>query len=408
MKFDIIIVGGGPAGLAAAEFAAKDGLKVAVLERSKEIGYPIHTSGGSWVEELQKLNIPAGLYHQVSKVDFIYGQSVSSFVDEKMQFCLLDVRGLYQYLAEKASLNGAEIFVDTTVSEPIIEDDYVKGVIAFIHGKQQNIYGNIVIDASGYSAVIARKTGMTERFDSFASGAEYEVYSPNWDQSKIVMIYGSRIAPSGYGWICPCGNQRVRIGNGIIHPNSKENPLELLDKFLESDDEIVHKLKPFSRIEFHQGIIPNGGVVKKTVTNGLIAVGDSACQVSGLIGEGIRFAIDIGRMAGDVANQSILADDYSEKFLKKYERLWRKKYETIFKISNQLNKRFRNYSDEDWASKVKYLKDIHPDIFCSFMKCDFNLKFIQKILKLQPSLLTANSPFGSYKVISKHFKKTGE
>lgn len=61
MKFDIIIVGGGPAGLAAAEFAAKDGLKVAVLERSKEIGYPIHTSGGSWVEELQKLNIPAGL-----------------------------------------------------------------------------------------------------------------------------------------------------------------------------------------------------------------------------------------------------------------------------------------------------------------------------------------------------------
>ncbi len=44
MKFDIIIVGGGPAGLAAAEFAAKDGLKVAVLERSKEIGYPIHTN----------------------------------------------------------------------------------------------------------------------------------------------------------------------------------------------------------------------------------------------------------------------------------------------------------------------------------------------------------------------------
>jgi digeranylgeranylglycerophospholipid reductase len=408
MIFDIVIVGGGPAGLAAAVKAADNGLKVAVLERSKEIGYPVHTSGGSWVEDLQKLDIPANLYHQVSKIDFVYGQSISSFIDEKQQFCILDVRGLYQYLAEKASVNGAEIFVDATVLDPIIENDYVKGVVALIHGKKVTIFSNLVIDASGFSAVIAKKIGVTKHFESFASGAEYELIAPNWDQEKIVIIYGSRIAPSGYGWIIPRGDKRVRIGNGIIFPNSTENPLELLDKFLESDDELVQHLKPFSRIEFHHGIIPNGEVNNNTVSNGLIVVGDSACQVSSIIGEGIRFAIDIGRMAGQIANESILRKDTSEKFLKKYDRLWRKKYGKIFKISHELNKRFRGYTDEDWDRKVKYVKDVHPDIFCGFMKCDFNLKFIQKILKLQPSLLTAKSPFGSYKVISKYFKKAGE
>ena len=47
---EVLIVGGGPAGLAAAEAAAQGGAKTVVLERQKEIGYPIHTSGGSWIQ----------------------------------------------------------------------------------------------------------------------------------------------------------------------------------------------------------------------------------------------------------------------------------------------------------------------------------------------------------------------
>jgi len=65
---DVLIVGGGPAGLAAAEAAANRGASVLVLERQNEIGYPVHTSGGSWVSDMQALGIPQHLYHPVSKV----------------------------------------------------------------------------------------------------------------------------------------------------------------------------------------------------------------------------------------------------------------------------------------------------------------------------------------------------
>ena len=401
MKYNIIVVGAGPAGLSAAEYATKNGLKVVVLERSKEIGYPIHTSGGSWIKELKELDIPDKFIHPISKGDFIFGKTKSSFYYKNPQSCVLDIRGLYQYLAEKASINGSDIFVDANVLEPIIEDDFVKGVQVLIHGKKQNIYSDIVIDASGFSSIISKKVGIIKKFNSFGSGAEYELISQSWDQSKVTFIFGSRIAPAGYGWVFPCGGNRVRIGTGIIYPNSDKNPVELLDKFLESDDEIISELKPFSRIEFHRGIVPNVGVVQKTVYNGLIAVGDSACQVSGIAGEGIRFAIDIGRIAGKIANQSILKNDYSEQFLAKYEHLWRKKYEKIFKISYELNKRFRNYSDKDWESKVKYLENMDPYIFASFLKSDFNKKFIVRILTKQPSLLAK----GSFKVINKYFRR---
>ena len=52
---DVLIVGGGPAGLAAAEAAASQGARTLLLERQHEIGYPVHTSGGSWISDMQAL-----------------------------------------------------------------------------------------------------------------------------------------------------------------------------------------------------------------------------------------------------------------------------------------------------------------------------------------------------------------
>lgn len=402
MNYDIIVVGAGPAGLSAAEYAAKNGVKVLVLERSKEIGYPIHTSGGSWIKELQELGIPERLYHSIYTTDFVLGKHKNDFSYEKPQACILDIRGLYQYLAECAALKGADIVVDATVIEPVIEDNAVKGVEALIHGKKRKLYSKIVIDASGFSSIIANKIGLRKKFHSFGIGAEYELISKNWDQSKVTFILGSRIAPSGYGWIFPTGGNRVRIGTGVIFPNSSKNPTILLDRFLESNDAIIDELKPFSRIEYHRGIVPNVGVVEKTAGNGIITVGDSACQVSGIAGEGIRYAIDIGRMAGKIVNESILKEDYSEKFLSAYDRLWRNKYEKIFKISYELNKRLRNYNDDDWTSKIKYLDKIDPYIFASLLKSDFNKKLILQILKKQPLLFAT----GTGKLIKKFFKST--
>src|SRR5438874_2418992 len=59
---DVLIVGGGPAGLAAAEAAAKLNARTVLLERQNEIGYPVHTSGGSWVSDMKALAIPEYLY----------------------------------------------------------------------------------------------------------------------------------------------------------------------------------------------------------------------------------------------------------------------------------------------------------------------------------------------------------
>jgi len=66
--FDVIIAGAGPAGLSAAETVARRGRAVLVVEQNHEIGSPIRTSGGSFIDELDILGIRAVLYHQISRV----------------------------------------------------------------------------------------------------------------------------------------------------------------------------------------------------------------------------------------------------------------------------------------------------------------------------------------------------
>jgi len=71
VSYDAIIAGGGPAGLAAAETLARRGCSALVLEQNHEIGSPIRTSGGSFIDELEALSIPAALYHPISRVRFL-------------------------------------------------------------------------------------------------------------------------------------------------------------------------------------------------------------------------------------------------------------------------------------------------------------------------------------------------
>ncbi|HAZ64767.1 MAG TPA: hypothetical protein DCZ72_14315, partial [Armatimonadetes bacterium] len=65
---EILVVGGGPAGLATAATAAVCGREVALVHADAEFGRPVRTSGGAWLSEVRALGLPTGLYRAVDRL----------------------------------------------------------------------------------------------------------------------------------------------------------------------------------------------------------------------------------------------------------------------------------------------------------------------------------------------------
>ena len=72
MKYDVAVVGGGPAGLSAAQAAAKAGCKVVLFEREDSIAQYVRTSGVTWISEMRDLGIPARILQSSQKLLFYF------------------------------------------------------------------------------------------------------------------------------------------------------------------------------------------------------------------------------------------------------------------------------------------------------------------------------------------------
>lgn len=387
-EMDVLVVGGGPAGLSAATVAAKGGARVAVLERQKEIGYPVHTSGGTWIGDMQALGIPADLYYPIHKVVFLSPKNEARFAYAEPVCCVLDVRGLYQHLAGRAVAAGVALHPNTPVEGPLVEDGRVVGVVAKDHRNRARTWqAPVVIDASGFSSTIVTRAGVRSGFRRYGYGAEYDLYAPNYDPDSLYLIMGSQVAPSGYAWAFPRGKGRVRLGVGVLRPDVDADAREYLDSFAERLPALAPSFAGASPIEYHTGLFPSEGVVERFVAPGLLATGDAAGHGSTLVGEGIRFAIYSGEMAGKTAAEAVRAGDASAQFLARYDREWRARFGREMEISYLVNQRIAQWTDERWDEGMELLRRLSPEQAAALLRGDYSVHLLLGVLRRNPGLL---------------------
>ena len=160
LDFDVIVVGGGPAGSSAARMVAENGCKVALIEKEKKIAETVRTSGVTWISDIKKFGIPENCYNPIKKFSFCSPKNRVTISDEISKAAVLDVRKTYRFLANRAETVGAKIFVSTNVTE-ILKDSSSRrvGVITKSQEKQIQFNGKVVIDASGFGSVVAKELG---------------------------------------------------------------------------------------------------------------------------------------------------------------------------------------------------------------------------------------------------------
>jgi digeranylgeranylglycerophospholipid reductase len=387
---DIVIVGGGPAGLAAAETAAREGVRTLLLERQNEIGYPIHTSGGSWISDMQALAIPEQFYHPITRVYFVSPHREVLLHYNPAVACVVDVRGLYQHLAGRAIAAGARLRLRHTVEQTIMENGRVLGVTARNHlGEHLSLRADVTIDASGFSRHVGVRVDMGKAFHRYGYGAEYDMYAPNYPQEELFLIMGSKFAPRGYAWAFPRGNERVRLGVGVLHPDCDEDARVYLDRIIHDVPQLADKFRDANPIEYHTGLFPSEGPLERFSRDGLLLAGDAGGQGSTLVGEGIRFAIYAGQIAGDVAAEAVKAGDTSAVFLGRFDKAWRARFGRDMDIAYMINKRIANYSDEQWDGALDLMKRLTPAQVAQALRGDFSVGLVMGVLARNPGLIAA-------------------
>ena len=386
VTYDIAVVGGGPAGLSAAYAAAKAGGKVILLEKDESIAHSIRTSGVTWIDEIEKLGIGSEYYNPIKNYSFISSSNDVTIKGITPKACVLDVRKTYQHLAMLAAEAGAEIMVRSKVTNVVTtaEDRRICGLKAKTPKGETVIDCKVVIDASGFSSSIARFLGIVKEWRRYGIGAEYECYCENLDYETWILMVGTKYSEAGYAWIFPVSKNKARIGVGVGRPESNSDPLQKLNDIMDKKLRPLDGIGKIQPIELHYGFIPNEGPRTPIVYDRLILVGDSAGQANPLVLEGIRYAIEYGRLAGNIA----MRQNCSKEGLAEYEKIWKDKNQAMITSALRVQKRWIGLSDEEWNREIDILGEMSVDEFIDFIKAEFTFGKLLKFALNHPKLAT--------------------
>lgn len=287
-KADLVIVGASFAGLVCARAAARRGLRVTVLERKKEPGAHVHTTGILVKEAAELLDVPPTLVRKVHGVR-VYAPSLK-FTDLESPgyyFLATDTPEFLRWLAGEAETAGARINygVDFTGAERV--GGGPDGRLRLAKPALETAY---LIGADGARSQVAAhfELGRNRRF---LVGLETEYDRVGGVLEGLLHTFlDSRIAPGYIGWVVP-GAGVVQVGVACKRAD-KPNLLHFQQRLAGLFDFSKSKV-----VERRSGVIPCGGVVRPVAAPGVLLIGDAAGMVSPMTAGGIFTAFHYGERA---------------------------------------------------------------------------------------------------------------
>jgi len=376
-EYDVIVVGAGPAGSMAARFAAEQGVSVLMLEKDRDVGYPVRCGEAISKKGVENFIEPdeRWITAHITKFSLNAPDGNEALIEFDDSGYVLERRIFDYELAKTAANAGAEILTRAYVNGLIIEEDRVAGVKYEFQGEPKEIKSKIVIGADGVESRVGRWAGIETYVDFRNMECCTQITASNipLDQNTLYFYFGKDYAPGGYFWIFPKGKNIANIGlgvNGMV--GKKRSALSFLNQFMENKYPNAPVLTSIA------GGVPSTITLNKISSPGILLAGDAARQVNPLSGGGISSGMIGGSIAGRIAGEAVKLKQLDHIFT--YDNEWHNRVGKKHEIYNRLKNGIYNFSDEKFNKIAE-----------SFNKVPKNKRTLGRIfvtaLINQPSLL---------------------
>ena len=377
-EYDVIVVGAGPSGSAAAHAVAHAGLRVLCVEEHATIGYPVQCAGLLSNNAFHECRVTdESVFHSISGATIVAGASSFSFDAKKTKAVVVDRGALDREMAINAASDGAFFLPKSYVSSvnPVQKVITARGA----EGVREIGY-QVLIAADGPRSSIARLLQM-KRAPMYLSGIQCEI--PWHGDDEKVTVYPNA-SSDFFGWVIPTGNNRARLGLCGLS--------DVKDRFSTFYSMISEQMNTTSIHHFVTGTIPIG-IMPKTYGHGTMFVGDAAGFAKPTSGGGVYTGVRSARHAAKTAIEAYEQGSTSDKVLWRYEKRWNSDFGRELRFGMRCMDIRRQISPQDLEQIVDIMNSPKiADLIVQYGDMDRPQEIISRLM-LQPRMYQCLLPF---------------
>ena len=335
---DVVVVGGGPAGLHAASRLAASGLDVVLLEGQSRIGERAICSGVIGEEAFQRFNLPTrSVLTNIHCIQAISpaGNKLEHKTTSRLAR-VVDKGEFNRSLGERALAAGVEIRLGQRVQGIELEKHGVGLRICSLRGDSEILKARVAVIASGVDCSLNRALGLGRPREFLAAIQADVALPPNGNKTLPTKVYvGRAVAPGAFGWEIPLGKGSMRVGV-MTTRNPKPYFMALL-----------HRIAP--GVEASQVKICQKGIAQvprgRCVTDRVLAVGGAAGHVKTSTGGGIYYGLMSAEFAADVILRAFQKGHFTARAFTDFERYWRTEFGSELLVGCFARKLAAGFSD---------------------------------------------------------------